>query len=851
MLFQKYIISLIFTFLSFTFLWGQAFGFHELVDTNAQLRMPFAIKNTPNNLSLLKENGVVLKNKTKEYLYFTATPDWISRQRATQKLSHFYFEYSPPELLDDTARAMQHVNKVHYGTNPLVDGYTGKGVIIGLVDSGLDYRHPDFVTANGKKRVIRYWDQTITQPTKSPQPYGYGQIWSKEELQNEECPVTNHNTGHGTTVTGICAGNGLADGRNKGMAPDAEIIFVETNFSLPNWTLTVADACDYIFSVADSLNKPAVINLSVGSYLGSHDARDPAAELMEQLVKEHSGRIIIGAAGNGGDKGSYHAGKSLSISDTNFIWFKNNSNSQLGDSTIFFDLWSDVDSAQFYYSFGANKPAPSYTDVAATAYRFAQINVGSVWHDTLRNSDGDRIATLEIYTEYMNGDYHMQCFVSKLDSVDYLFRFSITGKGRFDLWSGESWDLNKIIETLPSPTQYPKIVDYIRPDTLQTIVSSWNCSPDIVSVGNIRCRLGYKTHLGTMYYPSDMTASGHIAPSSSSGPTRTGYMKPDISATGDITLGAVPLYMVGDSTYFELLGELGWHGRNGGTSMASPVVAGIAALYLERCPKSTYADFISDLKLTAVNDVFTGTTPNYQYGYGKIDAFDLLTSKNQKYNIIGDTIICQSPAMLSSSIPLYDWHWSNSSTKKHAFVTQPDTINLWGRELSQGCKIYSDSIIVYQESLMANPSIFVQGGVLISSAEANYQWYKDGTPINGAINQSYSPGSSGFYSVGVQSINEFCKRFSNAVAWGFLKLKNEETPIIRVYPNPTTDVLFISTDKGVMDKILITAINGKVIYKRTVNSDKTQIPLRDLSKGSYFVKIVTEKGLNVVPFVKQ
>src|SRR5690606_31860979 len=161
--------------------------------------------------------------------------------------------------------------------------------------------------------------------------------------------------GHGTTVVGIAAGNGLANGTNKGMAPDAEIIFVETNFDLPNWTLTVADACDYVFRVADSLNKPAVINLSVGSYLGSHDGTDPAGELMEQLVTEKNGRIIVGAAGNSGNEPAYHAQQIMTVTDTNFIWFENNPTGTLGNNTVFFDLWTTVSEAQFRYSFGANR----------------------------------------------------------------------------------------------------------------------------------------------------------------------------------------------------------------------------------------------------------------------------------------------------------------------------------------------------------------------------------------------------------------------------------------------------------------------------------------------------------------
>ncbi len=86
----------------------------------------------------------------------------------------------------------------------------------------------------------------------------------------------------------MAASNGLANGTNKGFAPESDLIIVETDFNqtVNNWKLTIADACDYIFKVADSLGKPAVINLSLGDYYGTHDATDPAAELIETLLDE-------------------------------------------------------------------------------------------------------------------------------------------------------------------------------------------------------------------------------------------------------------------------------------------------------------------------------------------------------------------------------------------------------------------------------------------------------------------------------------------------------------------------------------------------------------------------------------
>nr|WP_299207707.1 S8/S53 family peptidase [uncultured Brumimicrobium sp.] len=829
-------------------LFSQKLGFNKLIKEAPGTIMPFSLENNTKNINFLRSEGIEIKKTTENWLYITQSPEWVFKQINEHNISDFYFEYAPPTLLDDSVRVMHNVNQAHNGIPPLLEGYTGKGVIIGLVDAGLDHTHPDFTDANGKNRIIRYWDQSITNPTNSPAPYNYGQIWYEDQIQDGTITSTEESVGHGTSVTGICAGNGLANGKNKGMAPEAEIIFIETNFNLPNWTLTVADACDYVFKVADSLGKPAVINLSVGSYLGSHDGKDPAGEFMTQLVEEKNGRIIIGAAGNSGNNAPYHAQQIMNSTDTNFVWFENNPSGSLGNNTVFFDLWSDINDAQFHYSFGANKNAPSYSNVAETQYRFAQLNVGTPIYDTLYNQNGERIATLEIYTEYVGSNYHMQGFFSTVDSTDYLMRFSTTGNGKYDLWSGYSFGLNTIVANPPSASDFPPIVNYVMPDSLQSVVSSWNCSPKILSVANLRGRQGHTDHNGNFYTPSDVTPTGKIAPSSSRGPSRGGVTKPDISAAGDVTLGSAPMFMVGNPAYNGSLDEGGYHLRNGGTSMASPVVAGIAALYLERCPNSSIDDFKNDLFGTAESDVYTGATPNNRYGYGKINAFDLLVSRNGNLQILGDSAICQMPVELTTNIPMLSYEWSNGSFAPEVIVPQPDTISVFGRDL-QACKIYSDTVIIVQGSPLENPSINISGDSLISSSAPNYQWYLNDTPIPGATQQSYTPTEMGYYSVAIQGPDN-CKSFSNAIEWT-LNVSKEHQSTLVIYPNPANNILNIKTEGEYLLQFEITNITGQKVMSSPIHGQKQNIDITHLSSGAYLIKVESNKGIKVLPFFKE
>ena len=99
--------------------------------------------------------------------------------------------------LADSSRAHHFVNEVHSGNAPLGVAYTGRDVIIGVVDQGIDWLHPDFIDANGNTRVLRYWDQASSGPT-PPAPYGYGQEWDSTDINNGTCTSTEEASAHGT-----------------------------------------------------------------------------------------------------------------------------------------------------------------------------------------------------------------------------------------------------------------------------------------------------------------------------------------------------------------------------------------------------------------------------------------------------------------------------------------------------------------------------------------------------------------------------------------------------------------------------------------------------------------------------
>lgn len=630
---------------------AQGVGFQKTLTESPDRQTTFCIKNTFENTLLLEKEQIPIKYSSRNWIFITCTPSWINEKTKNKELPSFHFEFAPPQLMNDTMRMHHFVDPVHAGTGGLSSSYTGKNVIIGVVDTGIDYQHPDFQDTNGNTRVIRYWDQSLN-GLNPPMPYNYGQEWDSTDINNGT--ITSIDGGaHGTTVTSAAAGNGLANGTNKGVAPDANIVVVQTDFSIPNWTLTVADACDYIFSVADEYGMPAVVNLSLGSYLGSHDGNDPAAEYMENLMDEQAGRIIVSAAGNSGSWGKYHC-HGIVTNDTTFVWFKSNPSNQLGANKIYFDFWTDTTSAQTIdFAFGADKPSPSFGFRGHSSFHSLYSALASIpVYDTIFNDVGQQIATIETYAEIEGPNLHLEVLFQNVDSTSYLYRFMTKGSGSYDLWSGTALALNEIVSTnLPTVAQMPSIVFYQLPDSLQSIVSSWNCSEKVISVANARNRANHIDLNGNTYVPFPSSV-GQLSPNSSKGPNRLGVTKPDVTASGDVSLSAGPLSVLNDPGAASLVDSGGWHVRNGGTSMASPVVAGIAALYLEKCRFGTYSSFKTLLTSTAFTDVFTGTVPNNAYGYGKANALDLLLATA----VEPIPTITQNNNVLTSSLAInYQW----------------------------------------------------------------------------------------------------------------------------------------------------------------------------------------------------
>lgn len=192
---------------------------------------------------------------------------------------------------------------------------TGKGVLIGVIDSGIEYANADFRQEDGTTRIRFLWDQTVEGTP--PEGYRIGSEFSAEQI-NEALQQPNRtmrlqkvpsvdSSGHGTAVAGVAAGNGRnSGGRYRGTAPDAELIIVKLGnpggAGFPR-TAELMQAVDYIVQKAEMLQMPVSVNISFGNTYGAHNGTSLPERFLDAAAQIGRTLISVGTGNEGAEAG--------------------------------------------------------------------------------------------------------------------------------------------------------------------------------------------------------------------------------------------------------------------------------------------------------------------------------------------------------------------------------------------------------------------------------------------------------------------------------------------------------------------------------------------------------------------
>lgn len=506
-----------------------------------------------------------------------------------------------------------------YSGESLPQAFTGEGVVAGIFDNGYDFTHPAFLDDNGQLRARYYYDF----------------CWQNEDgtkghamTTTEEIAAyggTHHPNAsfHGTHVMGIMAGHDV-NGKYPGMAPNADIYAVHFNsypedFEAPD-EQTSANCVlgfKYIFDQAEKEGKPCVVNFSNGESYTLSDQRQLESEALLSMIGP--GRIIVVCAGNDGNRTSYlekptgeiHAGAGMV-------------NGVGGGDIIDMDIIT---------------PGNQNVRLDFLGLRLAGLTIDktiSFRTDSVLELSGD---TCSLSTTSILGDISVK--VWKSDFVDERGDvFHVHGQLPSPIYMVLCGALFLLTSDSPawvySDIKYCPFINLTGVDAYcfaQPGHSIWwpGTLPGLITVGATGYKSSFRNIDGNMNTDMDEFAPkeiGDIALFSSKGPTYEEQIKPDVTAPGMSINAAFNSYVeITDRLCKELTDKVYYNGKTyyytaqSGTSMATPVVAGAIALWLQANPELTTEQIKDVFAHTCTHPEQDMDYPNNTYGYGQIDVY--------------------------------------------------------------------------------------------------------------------------------------------------------------------------------------------------------------------------------------
>lgn len=524
--------------------------------------------------AVAREQGGLAQIISTQYAVLTVPPENIKNLLLYTQVE--YME-TPKRMVYNIAYSMQEAC-IRNVQNNLPYNLKGTGVLLGIIDSGINYAHPDFRNADGTTRITSIWDQTIS--GNPPVGYYMGTEYTREQInealqqptRQEQLAIvpTGDSIGHGTHVAGIAGGNGRGSlGRNVGAAPEAEFIIVK--LGRPGYEAFVRNieimlGVRYVIEKATQLGRPLAINISIGMNEGPHDGNALIEQFLDDASTLWRTNIIVGSGNEG--QGRNHTAGTVAQGETTSFQF------QIGPNVFIYNLsvWkSFIDE----FEFRIIDPIGNRTPMIVYAQGPVQYVLGST-----------RVYATFAGPSPLNGDEEFAVILlPTLNSTvnSGIWTIEIYGRnvidGRFDAW-GPTTEVVGQNSFMLSPMP-------------QTSLTTPSTARLVISVGAYN------------------SMTGQLAAFSGRGFGRNdSVIKPDLVAPGVDILSAS-----GTGAGYRTLS---------GTSMATPHVTGGAALLMEwgivrRNNVFLYGENLKTYLLRGTRKDIPGIEyPSPNWGYGKL-----------------------------------------------------------------------------------------------------------------------------------------------------------------------------------------------------------------------------------------
>lgn len=638
--------------------------------------------------SLLQQLGIKVRTKIGRMLILNIPAESLTALETIDEIESVSADQMN-QTMNNNARQKSKVTEVatpeKAQQNNLPQAYTGKGVLVGLVDTGIDFNHAAFRNPDGSTRIklaMKIVKDSLREYT------------TPEKIAALTSDITNES--HGTHNAGIAAGSFIEGLNRQGVAPEADLILCGLGEYLYESIMIMA--ITRMFDYAKKQGMPCVINTSIGSVANFHDevTSDVIRGLREyyQTEEDKKGKICVFSAGNSGDA---HAAIYTVLPEADSDGY--NLKTVLGESKK---------------RYWGGEQCNSYTNI----YNFFYNLDGSELDVDLKVID---VTTGQIYTLdekplYSTSDYEVK--VNKIKNVSinnnkHYVRYYRSGTCLFhepnlklaffvESEKGKTFRAIDERETYTSGFYSGYLEGYTEGQD-NGAVNTHICADEVIGVGYYHSATSYTDINGKVQSIWDDSHLDKIHAYSSWGIDDNGVNRPDVIAPGSMVCSAYNIY---DDTHFDkegthtpgsttadltdyinLYGRNHYYGAIEGSSMASPHVAGIIALWLQANPDLTYDDVRSLIRETSYNDEYT-TNPDLipsrnviQAGAGKIDALAGLEKLTNTSGI--KTVDADSP---------------RKTTPATMYRLDGNCYNVLGQRVSKNTK----GIIIYKGKLYVN-----------------------------------------------------------------------------------------------------------------------------------------------------